>query len=55
MSDDELILYILGGLGSDFESVVVNLTLRDFITLEEVQFLLDSRNAFGTTCYRFSY
>ena len=29
ISDDELILYILGGLGSDFESVVVNLTSRD--------------------------
>ena len=42
MSDDELILYILGGVGSDFESVVVNLTSRDFITLEEVQFLLQT-------------
>ena len=42
MSDDELILYILGGLGSDFESLVVNLTSRDFITLEEVQFLLET-------------
>ena len=26
ISDDELILYILGGLGSEFESVIVNLT-----------------------------
>ena len=40
--DDELILYILGGLGSDFESVVVNLTSRYFITIYEVQFLLQT-------------
>ena len=36
VSDDKLILYILGGLGSDFESIVVNLTSRDAITLQEL-------------------
>uniref|UniRef100_A0A803PMY8 Retrotransposon Copia-like N-terminal domain-containing protein n=1 Tax=Cannabis sativa TaxID=3483 RepID=A0A803PMY8_CANSA len=41
ISDDDLILYILGGLGSEYESVVVNLTLRiDNLTLQEVQFML---------------
>ena len=35
-------MYILGGLGSDFESVVVNLTSRDAITLQEVQYLLQT-------------
>ena len=42
VSDDELILYILGGLGSDCESVVVNLTSRDSVTLQEVQYLLQT-------------
>ena len=42
ISEAELILYILGGLGSDFESVVVNLTSRDAITLQEVQYLLQT-------------
>ena len=37
---DELILYILGGLGLEFDSVVVNVTSRDSITLQEVQFML---------------
>ena len=27
ISDEELILYVLGGIGSKYESVVVNLTL----------------------------
>ena len=38
ISEDELILYILGGLGYDFESFVVNLTSRNAITLQEVQY-----------------
>ena len=33
ISDNELILYILGGLGPEFDSVVVNVTSRDSITL----------------------
>ena len=28
ISDDELLLYVLGGLGSKYDPVVVNLTLR---------------------------
>ena len=28
ISDDELLLYILGGLGSEYDPVVVNLTSR---------------------------
>ncbi|KAK6118844.1 hypothetical protein DH2020_047411 [Rehmannia glutinosa] len=43
VSDDDLILYILAGLGSEYESVVVNLTNRnDSLTLQEVQFSLQS-------------
>ena len=42
ISDDELILYILGGLGPEFDSVVVNVTSRDSITLEEVQLMLQT-------------
>ena len=36
ITDDELILFILGGLGSEFEAVIVNLTSRESITLQEV-------------------
>ncbi|KAB5551985.1 hypothetical protein DKX38_009296 [Salix brachista] len=44
ISDDELILYILGGLGHDYDSVVVNLTSRhDQVTLQEVQYMLQSQ------------
>ncbi|KAB5519913.1 hypothetical protein DKX38_024232 [Salix brachista] len=44
ISDDELILYILGGLGHDYDSVVVNLTSRhDPVTLQEVQYMLQSQ------------
>ena len=28
ITDEELILYILGGLGQEYESVIVNLTSR---------------------------
>lgn len=35
--EDELILYILGGLGFGFEVVVVNLTSRKNLTLYEVR------------------
>lgn len=41
--DDDLILYILGGLGTDYESVVVNLTSRESLTLQEVQFMLQNQ------------
>ena len=43
ISDDELVLYILGGLGSEFDSVVVNLTSKDYVTLPEAQFLLQTQ------------
>ena len=44
ITDDELILYILGGLGKEYESVVVNLTIRsNKISLQEVQFALQSQ------------
>ena len=42
ITDDELILYILGGLGSEFEAVIVNLTSRESITLQEVQYILQT-------------
>ena len=42
ISDDELILYILGGLGHEFEAIIVNLTSRDSITLQKVQFMLQT-------------
>ena len=42
ISDNELILYILGGLGLKFDLVVVNVTSRDSITLQEVQFMLQT-------------
>ena len=38
VSDDELILYTLSGL----EAVVVNLTSRDLVTLQEFQYLLQT-------------
>ena len=40
ISDDELILYILKGLGPEFEFVIVNLTSRESVTLQEVQYML---------------
>ncbi|XP_060970030.1 uncharacterized protein LOC133037187 [Cannabis sativa] len=44
LSDDDLILYILGGLGHEYEAVVVNLTSRhDQVTLQEVQYMLQSQ------------
>ena len=44
ITDEELILYILGGLGQEYESVVVNLTSRqDNITLQEVQYMLQTQ------------
>ena len=42
ISEDELILYILSGLGPEFESVVVNFTSKDSITLPEVQYMLQT-------------
>lgn len=33
ISDDELILYILGGLAAEFESIIVNRTSRKTLSL----------------------
>ncbi|KAL5789837.1 hypothetical protein ACOSQ2_004725 [Xanthoceras sorbifolium] len=42
-SEDELISQVLGGLGAEYDSVVVNITARqEHITLQVVQFLLMS-------------
>lgn len=44
LPDEELVLYILGGLGPEYESVVVNLTSRfDTLSLQEVQYMLQSQ------------
>ena len=37
--DDELVLYIFGGLGLEFEYVFVNLTSKDSVTLLEAEFM----------------
>ena len=43
-SDGELILYIIRGLGPEYEAIVVNLTSRqDAISLHELQFMLQSQ------------
>ena len=43
-TDDELLLYILGGLGSDYKSVIVHLTSRQgAVSLEEAQFMLQTQ------------
>lgn len=42
ITDDELILYILGSLGPEFESVVVNLTSRENLSLQKGQFMLQN-------------
>ncbi|KAK6162771.1 hypothetical protein DH2020_002612 [Rehmannia glutinosa] len=37
IGDNELVMYILGGLGADYESVVVNLTTRaESVSLQEI-------------------
>lgn len=44
ISDDDLILYIIGALGVEYKFVVVNITSRsDSISLQEVKFLLQSQ------------
>ncbi|KAK6146323.1 hypothetical protein DH2020_020192 [Rehmannia glutinosa] len=42
LDDDDLMLYILHGLGPEYESVVVNLTTRKDVTLSEMQFILQT-------------
>ena len=43
ISEDELTLYILRGLGPEFEAIVVHLTSLEFVTLQEVQHVLQTR------------
>ena len=38
--DEELVLYILGGLGFEYESVIVNLSSKNSVTLLEAHFML---------------
>ncbi|KAL8506139.1 hypothetical protein ACS0TY_017124 [Phlomoides rotata] len=41
ISDEDLVLYILGGLGPKYDVVVVNLTTRgEFFTIDDIQFIL---------------
>ena len=40
--DEELVLYILGGLGSEYESVIVNLSSKDSVTLLEAHFMIQA-------------
>ena len=42
ITDEELVLYILGGLGPEHESVVVPLTSKDFVTILEFQYVLQT-------------
>ena len=42
ITDDKLVLYILGGLGSEYDSVIVNLTSKEFVTLQEAQYMLQT-------------
>ena len=51
ISDDELLLYVLGGLRSEYDPVVINLTSRqDSMSLQEAQFLLQSHEMCRTNC-----
>ena len=50
ISDDEVILYILSGLGPEYESVVVNITSKDHITLQRVMFLLQNHEQRIESC-----
>ena len=44
ISDVELLLYILGGLSSAYDSVVVNLTSRhESVSLQKAQYILQSQ------------
>ena len=44
ITDEELLLYILGGLGSEYEAIVIHLTSRQgVVSLEEAQFMLQTQ------------
>ena len=42
--DDELILYLVGGLGTEYESVIIHLTSRQGDQDLQVQFMLQSQD-----------
>ena len=50
ISTDEVILYILSSLGLEYESVVVNITSKDHITLQRVMFLLQNHEQRIESC-----
>ncbi|PON68986.1 Zinc finger, CCHC-type [Trema orientale] len=43
LSDDKLILYILDDLSAEYESVIVNLTSHENLTIQEVLFILQNQ------------
>lgn len=43
IANEELVLYILGCLGADYESIIVNFSSCKAITSQEVQFILQSQ------------
>ena len=43
--DGDLILFILSGLGPEYEFVVINLTSKDSVTLPKAQFILQTHEA----------
>ena len=45
VSEDELVLYVSGGLGPEYESVVVTLTSKDSVSITEAQFLLQTHKS----------
>ncbi|WJZ93380.1 hypothetical protein VitviT2T_012325 [Vitis vinifera] len=48
--DDEVILYILSGLSPEYESVVVNITSKNHITLQCVMFMLQNHEQRIESC-----
>lgn len=43
ITDDELIIYILGGLGNEYDSAIVTLTSKESVSMQDVQFLLQTQ------------
>ena len=51
ISDEELVLYILGGLGPKFEYVIVHLTSKDCFSSRGVVHASNTWDAFGAIQY----
>ena len=45
VSEDELVLHVLGGLGPEYEYVVATLTSKDSVSITEAQFLLQTHES----------